>query len=333
MKKNIHTDPSILSKIKRRSFLQLAGFSALSSFFLVSCGDDDPGPAPSPKPELDKTLAFFGDSLTVGSGGSASYGTAVGKSLDNRPVFIDAIGGQNSAQIAARQGGLPLKISVEGNAFRGAETIPITKISNEFLSTAATVNQLTRKVTVAGVKCTIIRNGKGNPTVETYRIRPDVASTTAVPEDSLVILENAEKAKTATQILWYGRNDVAGATVISDILSNIEHSVAYIAEPKRFIILGVLAGLLETMTTDRYKWISELNSHLEAKYGDMYVPMLPPTTTEMTAVNYTPTDQDKVEIENGVFPMGLRADRTHLNNDGYQIVANRVISKMKELKY
>jgi lysophospholipase L1-like esterase len=57
----------------------------------------------------------------------------------------------------------------------------------------------------------------------------------------------------------------------------------------------------------------------------------------MAAINYIPTNDDKADLANLNFPRGMRADVNtddiHLNDKGYKIVANRVISKLKELKY
>ena len=44
----------------------------------------------------------------------------------------------------------------------------------------------------------------------------------------------------------------------------------------------------------------------------------------MSAIMYTPTTQDNIDIANGVFPTGMHYDNVHLNGYGYNIIANRV---------
>lgn len=322
------------SKNSRRQFI-LSSVAVFGSIYVSSCsGDDpDPDPKPEPEPEKDPTLAFVGDSMTISSGGSQPYGNLVSKALAGRPFIVEAMGGQTAIQIAGRQGGIPVTISVEGNAFKGTDAVRVTKISNEFLSTVATNDERTRKVSVSGVRCTMIRNGQSNPKAENYTIKPDASSNVAIPENSAVTVENAVKMKSATQILWMGRNDVGSKTMIEDVTKSLEQCVAFISEPKRFIILGVLPSVPEIKTTVEYKSIVELNGQLQAKYNTQFLPMPPPSTEEMAAVGYVPTDTDKAQIENGVFPRGMRIDSTHFTDAGYQIVANRVVAKLKELKY
>ena len=296
----------------------------------------DKVPDPIPVPDRDKTLAFFGDSLTIGAGGTAPYGNAVAAALQGRPVFSDGIVGQGAASIAVRQGGTPLKITVEGNKLDSIKPLKITKLSNMFLSTPSRTEEYSRTGTLLGVRCTIRRmsNGAG---VESYTITPATVSTIAVPPDSEFILEDAAKLKTATQILWYGTNNVGEAGAEAEIIGALDSSIAYITAPARYVVLGVLIEAGDNKGTANFTQAAAINEKLAAKYGKAFVPMTPPTDAEMTAISYTPTAEDRTDLANLNFPRGLRAnvatDKIHLSDKGYQIVANRVIEKLKELKY
>lgn len=337
------------SFLSRRRFFYQSGAALFTATFLASCGklaeDVVPGaptpppvkePDPTPVPDRDKTLAFFGDSLTIGAGGSAPYGNMVAAALQGRPVFSDGIVGQGAASIAVRQGGTPLKISVEGNKLDSIKPLKITKLSNMFLSTPSRTEEYSRTGTLLGVRCTI-RRMSNDAGVESYTITPATVSTIAVPPDSEFILEDAAKLKTATQILWYGTNNIGKPGAEAEIISALDNSVAYITAPARYVVLGVLIEAGDNKGTPNFNEATAINEKLAAKYGKAFVPMTPPTDAEMTAISYTPTAEDRTDLANLNFPRGLRAnvatDKIHLSDKGYQIIANRVIEKLKELKY
>jgi lysophospholipase L1-like esterase len=76
----------------------------------------DGGGVPLP---TDGPIAAFGDSLTNGTGATDaitdSYG-AVAEATLGRDVVVLGIGGQTSTQIAARQGGVPIEVTVTGDS-------------------------------------------------------------------------------------------------------------------------------------------------------------------------------------------------------------------------
>ncbi|WP_291033104.1 SGNH/GDSL hydrolase family protein [Dyadobacter sp. 50-39] len=353
MKPFQHTNPgrSAQAGMSRRRFFRQTGAAALSTIFLTSCDNLLDKIVPSKKDDRDKTLAFFGDSLTIGTGGTRSLGDWVGDAFSGRPTFTDGINGQIALSIAIRQGGVPLTLSVAGGKFDGTNPVAVTKLNNEFLSTPLNSNVYSKTGTLAGVKCTITR--KALPDVgERYTVQPvtkaaetDTANKPLsetqpdipVPDDSVFELEDAVRLRTATQILWYGRNDMTWGQPTDNILSAIKSSVAYIAEPRRYLVLGILPASTENKGTERYAKVTAFNDDLAMLYRDSYVPMTPPTDSEMNAIGFTPSTEDLEDIEKGNFPRRMRAanntDEIHLNNFGYQIVANRVVRKIKDLKY
>lgn len=345
-----HTDPGRATGrgMSRRRFFRQSGAAALSTMLLTSCDNLLDKIIPSKKDKRDKTLAFFGDSLTIGTGGTRPFGEWVGNVFSERPVFSDGINGQVALSIAIRQGGVPLTLSVAGGKFNGTKPLTVTKLNNEFLSTPLNGNVYSRTGTLAGVRCTITR--KFVPDVgERYTVQPiveDDAEATAetetpadieIPADSVFELDDAVRLRTATQILWYGRNDIGEGKSQADILAAVKSSVDYIAEPRRYLVLGILLASAENKGTDGYAKITAFNDELALLYRDAYVPMTPPTDSEMEAIGFTPTAGDLENIERGNFPSRMRAanstDEIHLNNSGYQIVANRVVQKIRDLRY
>ncbi|MGX5855182.1 SGNH/GDSL hydrolase family protein [Dyadobacter jiangsuensis] len=348
MKSFRHTNPGHMTgrEMSRRRFFRQSGAAALSTMLLTSCDNLLDKIIPSKKDKRDKTLAFFGDSLTIGTGGSRPMGAWVGDVFTERPVFSDGINGQVALSIAIRQGGVPLTLSVAGGKFNGAKPVAVTKINNEFLSTPLNGNVYSRTGTLAGVRCTITR--KFVPDLgDHYTVEPLAQSDTAastetsvdveIPDDSVFELDDAVKMRTATQILWYGRNDIGQGKPQEGILSAIKSSVDYIAEPRRYLVLGVLPAITESKGSAGYAKLTAFNDELALLYRDTYVPMTPPTESEMSDIGFTPTASDLEDIQKGIFPSRMRpankSDEIHLNDSGYRVIANRVAQKIRDLKY
>lgn len=333
MNRNTKNRLAVNQTIDRRNFMKKALLLSTHTRLFVSCirSNNSSGVPLVPGPEK-KTIAFFGDSLTSGTGGTP-YGTFVGKAIPDTTVATLAIGGQNSEQICARQGGIPIKLNLEGGAFSGSNPVKITRISSSFLSTPASNQEYTSKGTLVGIECTIRRLiGSSASQVEIYTVTPISASDATIPDDSVFIPEESVRYQDAIQVLWMGRNNNI-QKFVDDTLRDIDASIAHIRAPKRYIVLGVLKSANEVKGTSMYVLINQLNDQLKTKYGKNFIDMIPPTAEELKAVNYELSEKDTAEISNGTFPQGLRSDRVHLNNLGYQVIANRVIAKLNELNY
>lgn len=320
------------NQLNRRNFLRYSGAILSTETFLSVCGKKPVAPAPVPPvkevPALTEpqvfTISCWGDSLTAGSGGKP-YATMLKDALPDRTINYYAISGQLSNQIAARQGGKSIQITVEGNAFTGADAVKITNISTKFLSTGSNQNIYVSKGKVAGVVCEITRTVAITPEskTEVYTIKPLETTTVAIAEKSVFIPEESETTKSDTQILWMGRNDTPRFEQ-NRVLDSIESCINHLDKPARFAVIGVLNGANEPIGSANYNAIKAFNEILASKYPNNFIPSTPPTEDEIKALNYILTEEDKTDIANGAFPKGLRNDNIHLNNRGYQVIANRV---------
>lgn len=284
---------------------------------------------------ISSEVNCFGDSLTQGSG--ATTGVAGGLSMPAhlanilypRMVVNYGIGGQTAAQIACRQGAKPIYITLSGNAFSGSLTpVSITSISTLFLSTAA--DTVTRYATgiVSGVPCMIIRTVVS--TVETYTAIGANNASNTIPPNSIFYPDSAYNAAPTIQVLWWGRNDVP---TLAGLNTLIDSAVAVMARPRRFVVIGVKMSTNEIIGTSNYNSITAMNAVLLANYPNNYVPITPPTATEMAAIGYTPVAQDSIDIANGVFPTSMQSDNTHFNGLGYQIMALRVANLIRKYNW
>ncbi len=333
MNRNTNNRSAVNQTIDRRSFITNALLLSTHTRLLVSCiGKNNSFGIPLVPGSEKKIIAFFGDSLTSGTGGTP-YGSFVSKAMPDTTIAIMAIGGQNSEQICARQGGIPIRLNLEGGAFSGSNPVKITWINIKFLSTPASNQECISKGTLAGIECTIRRSVVSSTSqLEIYTVLPSSASDATIPADSVFIPEESVRYQDAIQVLWMGRNNNP-AKFVDDALRDIEASIAHIRDPKRYVVLGVLKAANEVRGAGLYVLINQLNDQLKTKYGKNFIDMVPPTAEELKAVNYVSSEKDNAEISNGTFPQGLRSDRVHLNNLGYQIIANRVIAKLNELNY
>ena len=279
-------------------------------------------------PAAKGTIAAWGDSLTEGGQAGGTPYPAQLATLLGRTVHNFGIDGQKAEQVVGRQGGIPVTLSIAGNAFAGAGPVKITAISVPILYTTGTD---TRVVTgsVAGVPVTMTRTASGDVAnrVETYTLTPKAASTTAVPANSTFTPDDAVADKGAVQILWIGRNDVP---TLSGVPGFVDKAVRYIDQPARFLVVGVPPSLIEPRSSANFKTIEGLNADLAAKYPDNYIPITPPTDAEMSAVGYAPTGDDRTDIANGLFPRGMHTNDIHFTTKGYQVVVNRIAAKLKE---
>lgn len=277
------------------------------------------------------TIDLFGDSLTAGAGGNGqNLGTCLAAYLPSRIVNNHGIGGQTAQQIAARQGGLPLTLSISGGAVPASFATAAVTPSTNFLSTPADDTTRYASGMINGSPVTISRTATGGPpsTSESYTIMAaGNANSFTPPAWAPFVPDEGWNARDSVQVLWLGRNNVGD---LSPVAPAIAQCVTFISEPKRYFVIGVLAALNETTGTTNGDAIANLNNSLSSTYGSLFIPSTPPTAAEMSAVGYTPTSQDNTDISNGVFPTGLRSDTTgtiiHLTGQGYQIFANRVKS-------
>ena len=275
---------------------------------------------------LPKVIKFNGDSLTAGAGSTNGGNLSNLFQADFSDYFVvnDAIGGQTSTQILSRQGGVPIVLSVEGNALNGQSQKLITSLSSNFLSTLA--DESGRAVSGRiNEKQVIVSENADN-----YSLRAvDPYDTSVVQANSVFIPNAADNYKNAVNVFWIGRNDAS----YSGLLSRFTQALNVLGTSKRFIAIGILPQTDEVIGNEQYNNIIAFNNSLRSAYPHNYVETLPPTNAEMAAIGYTPSDTDLTDISLGTFPHGMKADDTHLNNYGYKIIKNRLKAVFTALGY
>jgi lysophospholipase L1-like esterase len=121
---------------------------------------------------------------------------------------------------------------------------------------------------------------------------------------------------TRPSIIWAGRNNLSSpSTVVADIATMIAalgHS--------NYLVLSVLNGSGEATGSANYTDIATINTALASTYGARYVDV----RSHLVSL-YNPGDPtDVTDHANDIPPTSLRSDTLHLNDAGYQAVANKV---------
>lgn len=270
-------------------------------------------------------IACWGDSLTAGAGstGGQTYPVQLAAMLgDGRNIYNGGIGGQNSAQIAARQGGAPSLLTVTGNQIPASGGVAVTAKTVNFLYSSGTYSGSSTG-TLAGVPGTLTTDSSGNWTFT----RTTNGLATNCPAGSPFIPDAAVAYRGRTVILTYGRND--GGSDPTQLLALLASSIAYLTPYyKQFLIGLILNSTTEYVGTSGYNAIKAKNDAIKAAYPNNYLDtQAPPTVAEMAALGFVPTAQDNTDIANDCIPTEMRAnpptDTLHLNNYGYGLWALR----------
>lgn len=262
-----------------------------------------------------RNIVAWGDSLTAGAGSSgpnASYPAVAARLLgDGRTVENRGVGTQTSTQIAARQGGVPILVTVADN-----------RLDTRSAITAKSVNVLyaggdyvgTVDGTLCGARGTISTDSDGN-----WTWNGDAAAEPC-PANSQFSPADAAETYPRTQWLLLGRNGPQrGHTVDADIAAMIKTF-----GHERYLVGPILPG---DDTPAIRADIARVNAILSRTYGTRYVDALTPM---LKAANGSAGDQE--DVANGVVPRSLRVDAVHLNDKGYAILAEAFVSAQKALE-
>ncbi len=188
-------------------------------------------------------IVAWGDSLTAGGGasGAATRYPAVASAAFNPdcPVSNQGIGGQTSTAIAARQGGVPVLLTVAGNQLPASGPVAVTakEVGGVSANDAGPITEQGPQVLMgwlAGAYGALARDASWN-----YNFTRAVAGAVVdCPPGSTFVPQLAVSLRARTQWLWLGRNEAsAGRTVVQDIAA----AVAYLGH-NRYLVGAIILG-------------------------------------------------------------------------------------------
>lgn len=291
--------------------------------FLSACGGDAAAPpaivsAPvgsPPRSQPPSSIVAWGDSLTNGgtaSSPAASY-PAVLAEITGRHVDNEGISGQRSTQIAARQGGVPARLTLEGNLIPPAGPAHIQQAS-EYPITVPGPAEVTG--TLGGVHgaLTLDDGGIPLPIVFLFTRSEDGSPEMIAPQTPFIV--DTFGRENWINVLWLGRNNYEDPdTILSDL-----RACANFLTTDHYIVLGLLNANDEGLATPVYEQIVSLNSRMAQAFGDHYLDI-----RQVLIDHYDPTNpQDQADHANDVPPSSLRANPLHPNDAGYRLIAETV---------
>lgn len=273
-------------------------------------------------------IAFWGDSLTAGTG-SGGHGI---DSVVARALRVDTvncgIGGQTSRQIAARLGGAPARLTVERNRIPATGVVAATAIDVRLLSTRAGPEPRWLTGSLAGVAGALEKDQHDRYLFSRSRPGAEVICPPSTPFRP----DRGVAARAGIHVLWLGRNNFDRA---DQVLRDVAACVALVRSlDARFLVLGVPTGDGETRESQAHADVTSLNDALAATYRSKYLDVRRHLIDHgLAAARVAPTAQDALDLAGDTVPSSLRSDPTHLHARGYRIVGHLVADEIARRRW
>jgi hypothetical protein len=166
-------------------------------------------------------------------------------------------------------------------------------------------------------------DGGGRPTSMTFT-RSTAGSIVSCPAGTAFRVDVGDGDRVLTT-LWMGRNNNSQtAQIISDYAACFERNRNVV---KYVLVIGNVNGAGGGIGTSEYTNMNTVNDALAAAYGDAYLDI-----HRILVDAYNPGDaQDVADYADDIVPTSLRADGTHHNDAGQQIIHDAIIEKLTNL--
>lgn len=288
-----------------------------------------------------ETVNCWGDSLTRGVGVGDSYSKAfpyvLYGLLDGREVINCGVGGENTINIASRQGGLPNIVkpfTIPSNASK--VEVKLTNIyggsTGILLQGGSALDPTTGKyVMTAQINPCSINGVEGTLTYENgkyYFSRSENGESVIVSRPTPLITYAMKSMRDNINIIWLGTN--GGFSTSSELIEYIDAMIDYMTPiNKKYIVFGI--HHLVSTVTETFEMIEKnMTLHFGRHYINQRKYML---EYGLSDAGITPTVEDTTAISQGKIPPSLLYDDVHYNDKGYNIIANLVVERGKELGY
>ncbi len=293
------------------------------------------------KIEGKDSVSCWGDSLTRGVGVGDSYSKAypyvLYELLADRKVINCGVGGENTISIASRQGGLPnivkpFTIPTDTSKVEIKLTNIYGNSSGILLQGGSALDPETGKyVMTAQINPCTIQNIEGTLTYDNgkyYFSRSENGEAVIVSRPTPLITYAMNSMRDNINIIWIGTN--GGYTTSTELIETIRAMIEYMNPiNKKYIVIGIhhlVSSVTETFGTIEKSMTLAFGRHYInerdyiLKYG-------------LSDAGITPTEEDTSAISQGEIPPSLLDDTVHYNAKGYNIIANLVNERGKELGY
>ena len=309
-------------------------------------------------PDYDGRIVFWGDSLTQGiftgfnDVSSMPYPERVGEIL-NCEIKNYGIGSEMAYQIAGRQGGLPVyAYATEDEPFTiPADTTPVeiclyNETVDELYSTTNFIGigaqglfQGINPITVGGVEGTVEWVEGSNYTFTRLEAGEEVTLTEMTLVETFGM---KDKREDDIMVIWIGHNDCPEAydtEKFDEIIGYIDAMIEY-AGTEKYVVMGLMA---ERYVPGYAEINAAIKAHMEEKgegekFLDIRTYLADPQHLEDLGIE--PNKWDIEWMEKGWIPESLQSEKMdvqgyslHLNQQGYDLVAEKLVQTFMELGY
>lgn len=256
--------------------------------------------------------AHWGDSMTDDAVTGADSWVTRFAGITGRDHYNGGWYSQMSAQIAARQGGLPAKVTVSGGVIPSNGAVHITATPKPVLPSS------TRYVegVLGGVPGRIQEATSGAVT-----FTRDAAGSATPVQAGTFFYPTASRVGAGRHItIWVGRNDVY-TTPPELVVAAVRQMIDFLTpRVKRALVLEVPPAEGSSAT---HASVLGINNALRAAFPAEWAPVSSwlRTPAAATAAGITFTDDDQSDIAGGLTPRSFRSDGVHLNANGCRAVA------------
>lgn len=278
-------------------------------------------------------VVLNGDSLTAQGSWHTELATLTGLT-----VRKNAVGGESSSGIAARQGATPLLLAPEGGAIPATGSVnivqPITTSNghgvwpmlqgpNPMTGTLAGVHGSFRLTKAVAGSYT---HNDGD--VYTFTRTTD-GDAVAVDRPVPFTYDLGESTRGDVQVFWAGRNNTTESDrILAELDAMVQHMTGL---EKRFLVVGITNGAGEGTGTAAYDRITAHNARLE-KYGRHYLRLREYLVQYgLRDAGITPTTQDEADIAADLIPDSLRTDSLHFEPVAQTLIAQQIAARLTEL--
>lgn len=253
-------------------------------------------------------IAAWGDSLTAGMLTGGGFG---GLFTPARLVLDHGVGGQTARQIAARQGAVPIELTLAGGAIpaSGAAAVTARSVSPVTAQGPWIGGERALRGTLCGIAGVLAREAEGddgaNETAAMTFTRDADGDAAACPAGSRFVPQAAVAGRPAVALIWAGRNDAAAPDTVRATIA----AMAARAAGGRYLVGAVPAGADDDAGV--LAGLAALNAALAAAHGDRFVDLV-----AALQAGHDGSPDDLADIAAGLTPRSLRSDAVHLNAAG-----------------
>lgn len=265
-------------------------------------------------------IIFWGDSLTAGAGGNGTtYPKVCADELGITSYLNAGVGGETANTIASRNGANNMIIPIgDVNGTYSIGDLKDAYGTNILPLRQGTGGNTVNPILVNGHKCTLsLSQTSSTDANATYTITGYTGEPTKYPIPCKFSGCNLTSDIT---VIFVGQNGPSFEQRLSIIDSIVSRTNG------KYVVLTLSSGTEEQMRTQEATMLSKYGNHLFktremlANYG-------------MSMMGMTPTDEDTSAITNGAVPPSLRADRVHLNANGYTALGKMLAAHIRALGY